>query len=79
MLWQSQPDEFALVAVNYAPHRSQCYAPLAVPNLAERNWSMRDLLSDEHYERFGNDLQSQGLYLDLPPFGGQVFLFQPIA
>ncbi len=78
VLWQSKPDEFALVAVNYAPHRSQCYAPLAVPNLADRNWSMRDLLSDEQHERFGNDLQSQGLYLDLAPYGAQVFRFQPI-
>lgn len=79
VLWQSQPEEFALVAINYAAHRSQCYAPLAVPHLAAHNWSMRDLLSDECYERFGNDLQSQGLYLDLAPYGAQVFLFQPLS
>jgi hypothetical protein len=79
VLWRSKPDEFALVVVNYAPHRSQCYAPLAVANLAEHNWSMRDLLSDEQYERFGNDLHSQGLYLDLSAYGAQVFVFQPIA
>jgi hypothetical protein len=78
VLWQSRPDEFALVAVNLAPHRSQCYAPLALPDLADRNWSMRDLLSDERYERFGSDLQSQGLFLDLPTHGAQLFHFQPV-
>jgi hypothetical protein len=79
VLWQSRPEEFALLVANYAPHRSQCYAPLPVANLAERNWSMRDLLSDERHERFGSDLQSQGLYLDVAPYGAQVFVFQPIA
>jgi hypothetical protein len=79
VLWQSKPEEFALVAVNLAAHRSQCYAPVAVPNLADRNWGMRDLLSEERHERFGNDLASQGLYLDLPPHGAQLFHFQPTA
>jgi len=76
--WQSKPEEFALVAVNLAPHRSQCYAPLPVPNLAERNWAMRDLLSEESHERFGNDLASQGVYLDLPAHGAQLFHFTPL-
>ncbi len=79
VLWQSQPEEFALVAVNLAPHRSQCYAALGLPNLASRNWSMCDLLGTERYERFGNDLQSQGLFLDLPAYGAQLFVFQPVA
>lgn len=79
VLWQSKPEEFALLAANLAPHRSQCYAPLGVANLADRNWSMSDLLGEERHERFGNDLQSQGLYLDLPPFGAHLFLFQPVV
>ncbi len=70
--------EFDLAAVNQAPHRSQCYVPLKVPNLADYNWSMRDLLSTEVYERFGSDLEAQGLYLDLPEHGAQIFHFAPI-
>ncbi len=76
--WQKSSEAFALVAANLAPHRSQCYAPLAVPGLAEHNWSMRDLLGAERWERFGNDLQAQGLYLDLPAHGARLFLFQPV-
>ena len=70
--------EFDLVAVNLAPHRSQCYVPLKMPKLADYNWSMRDLLGTEAYERFGSDLEAQGLYLDLAAHGAQLFHFAPI-
>ena len=76
--WQRRTPEFDLVAVNLAPHRSQCYAPLSVEYLAAHNWEMRDLLGQECYQRSGDDLQNQGLYLDLPPHGAQLFRFGPI-
>jgi hypothetical protein len=77
--WQSQPPAFDLVVVNFAPHRSQGYAPLTVPGLAAHHWLMKDLLGDEQYKRAGSDLESQGLYLDLPAHGAQVFRFEPTA
>jgi glycosidase len=77
--WQDRAPEFDLAVVNLAPHRSQCYAPLSVANLPDHNWSMVDLLSDENYKRDGDDLQHQGLYLDLPPHGAQLFHFQPAS
>jgi hypothetical protein len=70
--------EFDLVVVNLASYRSQCYAPLTVPKLSEHNWSMRDRLGPERHERFGADLAEQGLYLDLPAHGAQVFHFEPV-
>jgi hypothetical protein len=76
--WQRQAPEFDLMAVNLAPHRSQCYAPLSVEHLAAHNWAMKDLLGQEFYKRAGDDLHNQGLYLDLPPHGAQLFHFQPI-
>jgi hypothetical protein len=39
---------------------------------------MRDLLGAESYERFGADLANQGLYLDLPEHGAQLFHFEPL-
>ena len=39
---------------------------------------MKDLLGQEYYKRSGDDLQNQGLYLDLPAHGAQLFHFQPI-
>lgn len=77
--WQVAPPEFDLVAVNLAPHRSQCYAPLSAPGLGEHNWRLRDLLGTEVHERFGEDLAGQGLYLDLPPHGAQLFHFEPLT
>ncbi len=47
------------------------------PGIAAHNWSMTGLLSDEQYKRSGGDLESQGLYLDLPAHGAQVFHFEP--
>jgi glycosidase len=76
---QAVPSEFDLVAVNLAPHRSQCYAPLAVKDLSAHNWSMKDLLGHEEYLRAGEDLQHQGLYLDLVPHAAQLFRFQPVG
>jgi hypothetical protein len=75
--WQSRAPEFDLVVVNLAPHRSQCYARLTVQHLAAHNWAMKDLLGQEFYKRSGDDLQNQGLYLDLPAYGAQLFHFEP--
>jgi hypothetical protein len=75
--WQTKAPEFDLVVVNLAPHRSQCYARLTVQHLAAHNWAMKDLLGQEFYKRSGDDLQNQGLYLDLPAYGAQLFHFEP--
>jgi hypothetical protein len=76
--WQKQAPEFDLVVVNLAPNRSQCYAPLSLEGLAAHNWAMTDLLGEERFKRSGDDLQNQGLYLDLPPHGAQLFHFEAI-
>ncbi|MBI3853413.1 MAG: alpha-amylase [Verrucomicrobia bacterium] len=76
--WQSAPPEFDLVVVNLAPHPSQCYAPLRIAGLADRNWQLTNLLGDEQYQRSGDDLARAGLYLDVPAQGAQLFHFQPI-
>jgi hypothetical protein len=75
--WQSKPMQFDLIVVNLATHRSQCYVPLEVEDVSTRDWFMRDLLGSERYERFGDDLAQQGLYLDVPPHAAQLFRFDP--
>jgi hypothetical protein len=75
--WQTGPLEFDLVVVNLAPHPGQCYVPLEVADIATRNWRLRDLLSDEGYERYGDDLAHAGLYLDAPAHAAQIFHFEP--
>ncbi len=75
--WQSESGSFELHVVNLATHRSQCYVGLTASDLSRHNWEMRDLLGEEVYHRCGDDLQQQGLYLDLPAHGAQLFQFKP--
>jgi hypothetical protein len=62
-----------LVVVNYGGHQSQCYVRLPFSDLAGRTARLQDLMSVAGYDRNGSDLESRGLYLDLPPWGYHVF------
>jgi len=65
--------ERLLVAVNYAPHRSQCYVRPEIADLGGRRVLLRDLMGPEIYEREGDDLAARGLFLDLPAWGFNAF------
>ena len=71
--WQGAGGERLLVAVNYAPNQSQCYIRLPFTDLGNSHWRLEDLLGDSQYDRDGNDLQSRGIYLDVPPWQYHVF------
>jgi hypothetical protein len=71
--WQNSGGERLLVAVNYAPHQSQCYVRIPFADLGGGQWQLQDLLSDTHYDRDGDGLQSGGLYLDVAPWHYHVF------
>ena len=77
--WQNERPEFDLVVANLAPHRSQCYAPLRIPNGPAENWRLKDVLGEEQYVRYTGDLRAHGLYLDLPANGAQLFRFEPCS
>jgi hypothetical protein len=64
-LWQASSSERWLVAVNYAPTRSQCYVHLPFADLAGHSWRLQDHLSTDTYDRDGTDLHTRGLYLDM--------------
>jgi hypothetical protein len=75
--WQGAGPGFDLVVVNLASHRAQCFAPVAVPGLAARDWRLTDLLGPERHERRGADLAGRGLYLDVPAHAAQLFHCEP--
>jgi hypothetical protein len=77
--WASEAEAFDLVVVNLASERSQGYVPLAIEGLRQHNWSMKDRLGAEAYLRSGDDLQNQGLYLDVVEHGAQLFHFEPVG
>jgi Alpha amylase, catalytic domain len=70
--WQGPGGARWLVTVNYAPNRSQCYVRLPFTDLPGRQWRFRDQMAEGVYDRDGGDLQSRGLYLDVPAWNVSV-------
>ncbi|HEY7698194.1 MAG TPA: alpha-amylase, partial [Vicinamibacteria bacterium] len=71
--WEGQNRERLLIAVNYAGQQGQCYLRLPFPDLAGLEVHLEDRMGPARYDRQGNDLVSQGLYLDMPPWSYHVF------
>ena len=71
--WKATDGRRLVMAVNYAPHQSQCYVQLPFENLGGRAWTLFDLLGPERHNRDGSDLMSRGLYLDVAPWKHHVF------
>ena len=59
--------------VNYGDSRGQCRVRLSHPGLAGQLVSFSDRLGPEHYARDGDALAGEGLYLDLPGWGYNLF------
>ncbi len=71
--WEGDTNERFLVTVNYGPTQGQCYVTLPFADLGGKKVTIRDLMSAACYQREGDDLLNQGLYLDLPAWGFHVF------
>jgi hypothetical protein len=76
--WSGPGESRRLVAVNYAPHRSQCYIALPWPDVGGRAWRLADRLGQAVYDRDGTDLAARGLYLDMPAWGCHAFAVEPL-
>ncbi len=73
ILWQSRPDEFELIVVNYAAHRSQCRVRLDKEISAHADWTLQDRLGTETHHRSRVEILREGLFLDLEAWGTQWF------
>lgn len=71
--WQSRPETFELIVVNYAPHRSQCRVRLDKEMAAATNWILQDRLGTEIHHRTREEIMRDGLYLDLNVWSTQWF------
>jgi hypothetical protein len=76
--WQAG-EQRLLVAVNYGPSQAQGYVGADLPGLRGRRFTLVDLLGDVRYQRTGDDLANAHLYLDMPPWGYNVFELVPGA
>jgi hypothetical protein len=71
-------DRRLLAMSNYGPRQAQCRTSLGFAGLVGRRWRLIDLIGDVEYLREGTALAEEGLYLDLPPWGCQVFAFESL-
>jgi len=69
--WETSDAPTLLVAVNYAPTRSQGYVRLP-PQLAGKKWLLQDQLHAVSSELRSEELTSQGIKLDMHPW--QIFV-----
>ncbi len=76
--WSGPDDARRLVAVNYSRHHSECYVALPWDDLAGRTWRLVDIMGAAVYDRDGGQLAIQGLYLDMPAWGYNVFTVTPL-
>jgi len=71
--WESNPQEWLCVVVNYSPQRSQCFVRMSFLELKGRTVRFQDLLGPDYYDRPGDDLLGRGLFVDIPAWGCHVF------
>ena len=71
--WQGAEDERLLVAVNYAPTRASVTSGCRSRISPARPGCCRIRSAPTAYERDGDELQSQGLFVDLRPWQASVF------
>ena len=66
--WHSA-GEHHLIVVNLSDSGAQGLVRLPWDELKGRTWQMIDLFTEKGYERSGDEMCTQGLYVDLPPWG----------
>jgi hypothetical protein len=71
--WQGPRSQQWLVVVNYAPNQAQCYLHLPMGKIKKKTIRFQDHMNPARYDRDKADLEANGLYLDLPPWGYHIF------
>jgi glycosidase len=71
--WNIENYRMALVVVNYAAYEGQCYIKPPFYNLKDQAVRFKDLMSGAMYDRDGNKILSEGIYLDMPAWGYHIF------
>jgi hypothetical protein len=69
--WTAEPShggERHLVVINFSGVAAQGRVHLGWPDLAGRGWRLTDLLGDAEFDRAGDELAGQGLFVALPPW-----------
>jgi hypothetical protein len=71
--WEGASGKRLLVVVNYGARQAQCTVAIRLPGISGKRISLEDLMGDTRYERDGDGLAGNGLYLDSAPWAYSVF------
>jgi hypothetical protein len=63
--------------VNFSAEPAQGRVRLDWTGLRGRGWTLTDLVDDRVFERAGDELADQGLFVDLPPWGCHLLAVTP--
>jgi hypothetical protein len=66
-------DERYLVVINFRNETSQARIHVPLDELRGKQWRLTDSLSDESYDRSGDEMRDAGLYFELGPWKCHVF------
>jgi glycosidase len=66
-----------LVVLNFGDKPAQARVTLPWPGLNGRSWELTDLLDGRVFDRDGDELAGDGLYVDLPPWAAHVLAVEP--
>ncbi len=70
----AKDDERHLIVINFRPEAVQARVHAPWDELRGKQWHLDDILSDESYDRSGDEMRDAGLYVELGPW--QCHLFQ---
>jgi hypothetical protein len=75
-MWRKD-DSRVVVVVNLSAASAQARIPLGWLDPGAGQWSLRDLIKCEAYERSGGELADPGLFVDLPGWGFHFLRLEP--
>jgi len=62
--------------VNLSDAPAQARLSIPVTTIAGQTWMLDDRLSDQHYERSGDEIAASGLFVALSPWSAHLFHVQ---
>jgi len=75
----TKDDDRRLIVINLSDGAVQARVLLPWDEVRGKTWRLDDALSDASYERDGDEINNNGLYIDLAPWAGQILAFHAIG
>jgi hypothetical protein len=76
--WTGESERY-LIVINLSDNSAQCMVKVPWDDLYDKTWQLADTMSGEAYDRDGNDMQANGLFVDLKPWAAHCFQVQIIS